>query len=247
MSTGLLRGLAARAMGLDAPLRSQRVRGVQGLSVDPTRVIEPGPSAPGAPAVPWQEPVARVSRAGGETDPGMAGAGSSAAGAGARAPGAAAVTRQAAPPAQGPDGPSPPASPWHRDPTRVWAPAPLAAAQAAAVAAPSPEQLASHSAAGAAAPMLPAMPHGFPPALLPLSVPARLPPPAPHGQAPMHRARSSQTAAAEAPTEVHVSIGRVELTALAPTAGTRTPARREAPAGRSLADYLRGPGGKRST
>ncbi|MBC7992233.1 MAG: hypothetical protein H7Z15_03180 [Rhizobacter sp.] len=48
--------------------------------------------------------------------------------------------------------------------------------------------------------------------------------------------------AAERPTEVHVSIGRVELTALAPPPNAARPARTREPS-RSLADYLR-PAGK---
>jgi hypothetical protein len=88
--------------------------------------------------------------------------------------------------------------------------------------------------------------HAVPSPLLPLSAPPALPPPmAVNAASPGRRADRHRQAAAEAPTEVHVSIGRVDLTALAPTAAARSPVRRDGPAGHSLADYLRGNAGKR--
>jgi hypothetical protein len=48
-----------------------------------------------------------------------------------------------------------------------------------------------------------------------------------------------------APTEVHVSIGRIELVAPAPPAAARTVSPRAARSTVSLADYLRGGGGRR--
>lgn len=246
MSMGLLRGLAARALGLDAPLRSQRVRSFEGLSTDPTPAVEPTPLAPPPQAAPWQQPVAPISSMRGNTDTGVAALDTSAAGSRATAPGAV-VRRQADEPIHVRDGPHPPASPLHRDPAPVPPPTPFVAAQDAAAAAPQPEHHAPQPTTNAPAPRVRTIQVELPAPLLPLSAPARLPPPAASVSTPAHRGQASRTAAAEAPTEVHVSIGRVELTALAPTTGTRTPARREAPTGRSLADYLRGPGGKRPT
>ena len=77
--------------------------------------------------------------------------------------------------------------------------------------------------------------------------------PAPRVAVPRHpasrreriEARVMQAAAAQ-PTEVHISIGRIELSALAPPPSTARPTAREREAGRSLADYLR-PGNKGRT
>lgn len=65
-----------------------------------------------------------------------------------------------------------------------------------------------------------------------------------HSPTRLERITSRKAPAAERSNEVHVSIGRVELTALAPPASTARPARTREPS-RSLADYLR-PGGKGS-
>lgn len=58
----------------------------------------------------------------------------------------------------------------------------------------------------------------------------------------LHERSTMRTASSERPTEVHVSIGRVELTALAPPPNAARPARTREPS-RSLSDYLR-PAGK---
>jgi hypothetical protein len=56
-------------------------------------------------------------------------------------------------------------------------------------------------------------------------------------------AHAARAAAAASPTEVHVSIGRVELTALAPAPARRAERPRDAVGARDLNDYLRAPRG----
>lgn len=73
--------------------------------------------------------------------------------------------------------------------------------------------------------------------------PRESPPPRSANAITPHRERQpSRTAAMPSPTEVHVSIGRVELTALAPAPTPRAARPRDSSA-RSLSDYLRGPRG----
>ncbi len=60
------------------------------------------------------------------------------------------------------------------------------------------------------------------------------------GEARAAAAAKTPSREAAQPTEVHVSIGRVELTAVPPNAPSRTPPRRATSEPISLADYLRG-------
>lgn len=247
MSTGTLRGLAARALGLATPLRSQRARGFDGLSADSAAGGEPTPLPTTPQTAPWMAPLAPVV---GETraitdapeaalDPPALESRIAAT--------ADAVRRRADAPTQGRDRLNLLAGPLSRHPS----PAPLRAQvitqDITALAPARREHPASPGSTNVAAPAARTFHVEVPAPLLPLSALARLPPAAAHVSTPIRRGQPSGTAAAEAPTEVHVSIGRVELTALAPTTAARTLARRETPAGRSLADYLRGTGGKRPT
>lgn len=243
MSNGLLRGLAARALGLDTPLRSQRTRSFDGLSAEPAWADEPSPFEAAAKARSRKPSAAPQNAERASTDAHEAPHGASAADAGAATP-TAGAGRRADEPAPGHHGIHPPAVPSDRNASRAPPRAAAATASAAAVAAPRRDAHGTQRPATVAAPSARTIRVEIPAPLLPLSAPARLPTAAAaSGSTPMRR--GPRTAAAETPTEVHVSIGRIELSAPAPTANTRTPARREAPAGRSLADYLRGAGGKR--
>ena len=246
MSTGLLRGLAARALGVGAPLRSQRARSFGGPAADPATGVEPAPWDTPPQAAAWRQAVVPASPAHGSKGATGALLDDWVAESAAAAP-AAVVTPHAKEQTPRREGTHRSAGQLNRDPSPAPPPALVVTADVAPVAAPQPEHHASQGHTRSAETAVRTNRVEIPAALLPLSAPPRLPlPPAASGSMALRRAQATRAAATEAPTEVHVSIGRVELTALAPTANTRTSARREAPAGRSLADYLRGGAGSKS-
>ncbi len=243
MSRGLLHGLAERALGVAQPLRSQLVAPATGVAGDePAAGLTPdGPAAAAlAPLVPSR--TSGVRAAGQPPQPPLPRAKSDSAVAETR-------PRAVAPPMAGegivqavPAGPVVPRVPvaravaavigrhavQHEPDTRAVAaqPArePFIAAAASQPPAPSARSLVQEP-----PPLLPAQPAAWP-----------------SHAAPMIRAATgarfearAAVPVAERPTEVHVSIGRVELTALAPSTNGARPAPRARDSGRSLADYLR--------
>ncbi|VWX57025.1 hypothetical protein VARIO8X_120019 [Burkholderiales bacterium 8X] len=81
----------------------------------------------------------------------------------------------------------------------------------------------------------------MPPLLVPRFQPAAGPVDGSHGPVlPIHRQLQRHGAEARTPTEVHVSIGRIDLAALPGEASKTRPAARPGREERSLADYLRG-------
>jgi hypothetical protein len=251
VSLGLLRGLAARALGVDTPLRSQRVHS-GGQPAEPDFAGEPAPWAALPQADAGRPPSPPPHAPSDREEPRTAALEAST----PAHPLTAAQRLEKSP--QGDhveranSARTAPAAA-HSRPATTQVPS-RAATDAAAATTPvqreaqSSPQHAAVTPATPIAPMARTVQHAVPAPLLPLSAPPALPPPvAVNASSPERRDGRHRHGAAQAPTEVHVSIGRVELTALAPTTAARAPARREGPAGHSLAEYLRGPGAKRQS
>jgi len=218
---GLLHALAQRALGLETPLRSQRALRREGVAPGQLQAqasdlhLEPPLSRAHEPAAAMHTPPATLA------PPPVAAA---------AAPALPLRAQQAASSAA--DAVSP--MPQRRDSDTATS-TPLLPPAAAADA--STAQRTPTLPTPAAPPTLPATPA----LLLPRSTALPVATTAPHIAATARSRREArERSAAAAPTEVHVSIGRVELTALAQAAAPRTTPRRDASAGRSLADYLRG-------
>lgn len=238
MSTGLLHGLAARALGVAQPLRAQRSP-TFGPGVDDgagDEVVATGATPQRDAAAPGRDPAQS-----GQAPVATAAPRSTAPSATADRPKAAATqlspARSGADPGAGAGRETVAALVERRHPAAAVTsiePARHAPSSESARRPPAPPSL----------PADPSAPNPAPAPLMPLQPPATRP--ATGAAAPASR-RQAPAAPANS-TEVHVSIGRVELTALAPTVPPRTATRREAADGRSLADYLRGtgsPGSKR--
>ena len=242
MSHGLLQRLAERALGVAQPLRAQRAQPVWAGASHEREAETPAAVAPvrdersephrAAPILPAAEPALPTPNAARVEVPQPLVA--------ARAEASPPALHQTARPRPAPQ----------RDETTSVVPviarpaqtarSPLIPARSAAVEPGAKQPPPPHTEVAAAA----AWPDLLP--LLPEQPTLPVAPPAGRDHPALRRERiASRTApAAERPTEVHVSIGRVELTALAPPPGAARPARTREPS-RSLADYLR-PGGKGS-
>lgn len=256
MSAGLLQGLAARALGLDVPLRSQRVRNFDKPLADEAPAVDPEWLATNPQAATLRPLAALASPPGPGTvvrsalDEGRAAEPFDAVPPAVppAVPLAVPIQNQSEP-SQGRGGLQPRANPQQvaPSPAQPSAPALVAPPPVAARADLQPAPAASKVAAGAAMHKGDTLSVQAPAPLLPLSAPTRLLRPTAQGPVALQRryaaVSAAALAAAQAPTEVHVSIGRVELTALAPAPTARPPMRREAAAGHSLADYLRGQSG----
>lgn len=215
---GLLHALAQRALGLETPLRSKRAHRRESAAPDALQATTPDldvhqPALANEPRAATQTPTA--------------------------APATPIVASAASPPLPGPA--RQPASASFQPGAQL--PARRDESSAATTAPPQP------GAATAAVRPAASRPPATVPAVLPpapeLLLPRNTPPPAVASQPNMpatarSRSQARARSAASTPTEVHVSIGRVELTALSQPGAPRTVARRDATAGRSLADYLRG-------
>ena len=242
MSRGLLQRLADRALGLAQPLRPQRAMPLPSVSQAPTVHADESIAAPPTQADRDAQPTqaAAVRSAEAVTSmiktPRLMASSALVPAPVAAAPSASRHTPQAV--AHQPVGDKPSAAVI----APLVAPAAMPSMATLVPVAKPPQAMAqplAHAESRLADPSWPA-----PLPLLPEQpAHAALPRSASDPHAPISQQRSARrTAAAERPTEVHVSIGRVELTALAPSASAARPARTREPS-RSLADYLR-PAGK---